>query len=225
MHATASRQQATPVLLWSRSYPARPDQVRHARRFLAQVLEGYPAADDAVACLSELVTNSTVHSRSRKPGGQFTVRAALRAGTLRVEVDDGGGPWEPATSHDSLGGRGLVIVDALARNWGITENGQASRTTWFEIRCWTIAIDGHRLRHIRRKRGLSQLELAAKAGVSLATVARLEQGKPNASCRGRTLTRLAAALDEQAAALAAACHPDSHSPECVSTCVRPYLPG
>ena len=65
---------------------------------------------------------------------------------------------------------------------------------------WNIALDGQRLRHLRRQHGLSQEQLAAKAGISLATVARLER-TPRTTCRTRTLSRLAAALGEQPAAL------------------------
>src|ERR1035438_5456714 len=78
-------------LAWARACPAPPVQVREARRFLASALDGRPAADDAVLCLSEMVTNATVHSRSREPGGHFTVRAAIRGGRLRVEVHARGG--------------------------------------------------------------------------------------------------------------------------------------
>jgi len=35
-------------------------------------------------------------------------------------------------------------------------------------------VDGHRLRQLRRQRGLSQEKLADKAGISPATVARLD---------------------------------------------------
>lgn len=63
----------------------------------------------------------------------------------------------------------------------------------------TFILDGHRLRQLRRQRGLSQEELADQAGVSLTTVARLER-QLCASCRGRTLGRLARALGEQPAA-------------------------
>jgi len=56
------------------------------------------------------------------------------------------------------------------------------------------------LRELRRERGLSQEALADRAGISLATVARLER-QTRASCRGRTLARLAAALDEESAAI------------------------
>ena len=65
----------------------------------------------------------------------------------------------------------------------------------------TTILDGQRLRQLRRERGMSQEKLADRAGMSLTTVARLE-GQARASCRGRTLGRLAAALGEHPAAIA-----------------------
>jgi DNA-binding XRE family transcriptional regulator len=62
----------------------------------------------------------------------------------------------------------------------------------------TFILDGQRLRQLRRQRGLSQEELAGQAGMSLTTIARLER-QASASCRGRTLSRLARALGEHPA--------------------------
>ena len=59
-------------------------------------------------------------------------------------------------------------------------------------------LDGTRLRELRCERGLSQAELGRLAGISKATVVRLER-QARTSCRGRTLARLAAALDQQPA--------------------------
>jgi len=73
-------------------------------------------------------------------------------------------------------------------------------------------VDGHRLRQLRRQRGLSQEKLADKAGISPATVARLER-QARACCRCRTLARLAAVLGEQPATFAAANHPDGRTRE------------
>ena len=81
-------------------------QVRAARRFLAGLLDGCPAADDALLCVSELATNAVVHSRSGRPGGRFTVRAMVRAGSVRVEVTDEGGPW--GTGGTGTGRTGAV---------------------------------------------------------------------------------------------------------------------
>jgi two-component sensor histidine kinase len=115
-----------------RSFRARPDQVREARQFLAQVLGDCPTATDALACLSELATNSVLYSNSRRRGGRFIVRASRRPAGLRVEVEDEGGPWEHPPGPNDQRGRGLAIVDALATDWSITGGG-ASRTVWFEI--------------------------------------------------------------------------------------------
>jgi transcriptional regulator with XRE-family HTH domain len=66
---------------------------------------------------------------------------------------------------------------------------------------WVTAVDGERLRELRRKRGLAQMELAGLAGISVGTVTRLEC-QHKATCRTRTLARIAAALGEQPATIA-----------------------
>jgi anti-sigma regulatory factor (Ser/Thr protein kinase) len=151
---------ATPVITWARTFPAAPAQVGEARRFLAGLLDGGPAADDAILCLSELASNATQHSRSARPGGQFTVRAQLDGPHLRVEVADAGGPWAhpadadpPPASHQSRPnprpashqsrpnprpashqhGRGLTIVAALSRGWGVSDTSDGGRVVWFEL--------------------------------------------------------------------------------------------
>jgi predicted transcriptional regulator len=76
------------------------------------------------------------------------------------------------------------------------ESLSASTTEKRPARSWTVTLDGTRLRELRCERGLSRSKLAGLAGISEATVARLER-QARTSCRGRTLARLAAALDEQ----------------------------
>ena len=117
---------------WSRTFPATPEHVRQARVFLASLLGDSPAAPDALVCLSELATNSVQHSRSRRPGGQFTVRATMHQGRLRTEVEDEAGPWEPPSHRDGQRGRGLLIVGCLADQGGITASA-TTRVVWFEI--------------------------------------------------------------------------------------------
>jgi serine/threonine-protein kinase RsbW len=121
-----------PPLTWSRAFAATPANVGEARRFLAQILDGRPAADDAILCLSELATNATVHSHSRHPGGHFTVRAEIHAGRLRIEVHDQGGPWTRPMPGDVQHGHGLHIVSQLAHAWGITGDSDTGWTVWFE---------------------------------------------------------------------------------------------
>jgi len=82
------------------------------------------------------------------------------------------------------------------------------------VRSWTTLLDGARLQELRREHGLSQAELAGRAGISLTTVVRLER-RGRASCRGRTLARLVAALDAQPSSIGLPLHdqnPVSASP-------------
>jgi transcriptional regulator with XRE-family HTH domain len=65
---------------------------------------------------------------------------------------------------------------------------------------WFTAVDGARLRQLRRERGLSPAELAGKADIALSTVLRLER-QPQPACRTRTLARLAAALGQPSTVL------------------------
>jgi serine/threonine-protein kinase RsbW len=132
MHQTTT----SPLLVWSRAFPAIPAQVREARQFLSAILDGRPAATDAILCLSELVTSATVHSRSRESDGHFGVRVQLRGSHLRVEVCDQGGPWAQPVNTDERNGRRLLVVHQLARAWGRAGNDQTGWTIWFEMECW-----------------------------------------------------------------------------------------
>jgi anti-sigma regulatory factor (Ser/Thr protein kinase) len=121
---------APPVT--ARVFAGDAGQVREARRFLAGVLDGCPGAGDALLCVSELATNAVLHSRSGRPGGHFTVRATVQAGSVRVEVTDEGGLWRREREADGQNGHGLLIVGELASRWG-RKDGAGRRTVWFEL--------------------------------------------------------------------------------------------
>jgi anti-sigma regulatory factor (Ser/Thr protein kinase) len=122
-----------PAQTWIREFPARPEQVGHARKFLALALEGCPIADDAVLCLSELAGNSVLHSASRRPGGAFTVRAEIRRGDyVRIEVRDEGGAWNERPGPD-LHAHGLAIVRALADESGVGGDALTGWVAWARL--------------------------------------------------------------------------------------------
>jgi serine/threonine-protein kinase RsbW len=126
----------------SRSYPGQADQVPQVRAFLARILDGCPAADDAVLMADELAANAVIHSHSGEPGGMFTVRVEVCDGiSVRVGVQDEGGPTPPrlrtggngiSSDEGGEGGQGLRIVSALSDAWGVTGDVIA-RTVWFRL--------------------------------------------------------------------------------------------
>jgi len=111
------------------TYPGSTEHIRAVRADLRPLLRDCPMADEVILCASELAANAALHSRSRLPGGTFTVRARINPGDhVQIEVEDSGGPWAPGM-NDSMGHHGLDIVRALATDWGI-ESDQNNRTTW-----------------------------------------------------------------------------------------------
>jgi anti-sigma regulatory factor (Ser/Thr protein kinase) len=120
----------------SLSLPGHPGQVRAARAFTSTTLgDAHPCAPVAVLLVSELVTNSVMHSDSRLPGGTITVILTCTADLAQVEVRDAGGPSVPslkAADAAAEGGRGLWLVDQLADRWAYRRDA-AGLVTWFEV--------------------------------------------------------------------------------------------
>lgn len=124
---------ARPVQAWTWEFPARPEQVGQARKFLATALGGCPVADDALLCLSELASNSVLHSASSRPGGAFTVRVEVRHGDyVRIEVRDKGGPWDERPCADGRA-HGLAIVRALAAASGTDGETSTGWIAWARL--------------------------------------------------------------------------------------------
>lgn len=117
-----------------RSYPGTADQVRHARAFIAQVLEGCPLANDAVLLISELCANAVQHSNSRTPGGTFTVHAEVHDGDyVWAEVGDCGGSWLSKGKRRDGRGHGLDIVSEIASDWGRDGDSLSGWVVWFRL--------------------------------------------------------------------------------------------
>ena len=122
----------------SLSVPGRPDQVHAARVFTGTTLgDHHPCAAVAVLLVSEMVTNSVLHSDSRLPGGTITVTVTGVPDGARVEVRDAGGTSVPLVkgADDALaeGGRGLRLVNDLAARWDYRRDADGL-VTWFEVR-------------------------------------------------------------------------------------------
>jgi anti-sigma regulatory factor (Ser/Thr protein kinase) len=112
--------------------PGDPRSAGAARKFLADTLASWGCADfefAAVLLLSELVTNAVLHART-----DVVVRISRLAGALRLEVGDQS-PRTPIPRHysrDATTGRGLALVDSLARDWGVDADHEG-KVVWCEL--------------------------------------------------------------------------------------------
>jgi anti-sigma regulatory factor (Ser/Thr protein kinase) len=132
--ATATAPAIATPLRSSVRFPATAGQVTRARGLLASFLADSPLADDAVLCLSEVATNSVLHSNSHFEGGCFTVSVeCYDDGHVRVEVEDQGGPWIQRSKPEGQLSLGLQIVGQLTHEWGIKDASDNARTVWFEL--------------------------------------------------------------------------------------------
>ena len=90
----------------------------------------YETAQHLVA---ELTANAATHGRL--PGRSFRLTMYVVGDTLRIEVTDARGerlPEPQAPAPDAESGRGLLLVEALADRWGVTEEDFPRKTVWAE---------------------------------------------------------------------------------------------
>ncbi|MFJ8961496.1 ATP-binding protein [Lentzea sp. NPDC102401] len=91
------------------------------------------ALEDVVLVVNELVSNAFDHGLAPR---HLKLHRSVDPCSVRVEVDDAS-PDAPVLGRSRLNddrGRGLVIVDSLATDWGI-EYQTGSKTVWAEINC------------------------------------------------------------------------------------------
>lgn len=97
-----------------------------ARAFVLRALTDWGAdvrRDDVLLCVSELATNALLHGVP--PGRGFRLHLFLHPdeGILRVEMHDSGDGEvalpSPCPDVETEGGRGLLLVAAVADKWGV----------------------------------------------------------------------------------------------------------
>jgi anti-sigma regulatory factor (Ser/Thr protein kinase) len=124
-------------------FTSTPRGARLARRLTSHRLNewGYPytsQANETVTLITaELTANAVRHGHV--PGRDFHLRLTESGGgTFRIEVTDTRSEKLPAPgtpSPDDESGRGLLLVNALADDWGVTPRPTApGKTVWAELR-------------------------------------------------------------------------------------------
>ncbi|MFJ8790723.1 ATP-binding protein [Streptomyces sp. NPDC102462] len=117
--------------------PATPASVGAARRAVRALLTSWgtddEVRDNAVLVTSELVTNAVTHSASER----IACRVHSAADRLRIEVEDQNRaaalPAPRRPDPDDQSGRGLLLVEALSLDWGVTGTHRSARVVWAEL--------------------------------------------------------------------------------------------
>jgi anti-sigma regulatory factor (Ser/Thr protein kinase)/anti-anti-sigma regulatory factor len=105
-----------------------------ARAFVREVCRYWQLArpdatvmDRAVLLASELVTNAVAHART-----EIRLRLELRGDRLHIAVRDGGPGLLRLVAPDpqAEGGRGLWLIEQLARSWGVNRHPDGGKIVW-----------------------------------------------------------------------------------------------
>ncbi|MFJ4689801.1 ATP-binding protein [Streptomyces sp. NPDC088766] len=120
-------------------FTASPRGARLARRLASHQMDtwgwsyGTPANDAVELVVAELAANAVTHGLV--PGRDAELRLSREdGGGVRVEVSDARGERLPETRNAGTGedgGRGLLLVAALAEKWGTAPRpGAVGKTVW-----------------------------------------------------------------------------------------------
>ena len=116
-------------------FRAGSDAPSAARRFVTGLLARRPygarvSAEDAQLVVSELATNAVMHA-----GTPFSVSIRCDGSAVRISVQDRSSAppvMREALPTAALSGRGLKLVAAVTRGWGV-EHAANGKTVWAEL--------------------------------------------------------------------------------------------
>jgi anti-sigma regulatory factor (Ser/Thr protein kinase) len=142
MQPPVTPQQAGTVRVFTQRFSSTSLGARLARHLALHQLHawGHPhgsdASDTVALIVAELAANAVTHGRV--PGRDFELRLACAPPTLRIEVSDTRGERRPpfrAAEPPPLadGGRGLLLVDALADRWTVLDRVPVGKTIRVEV--------------------------------------------------------------------------------------------
>ncbi len=118
-------------------WPPTPTAAAAARAFVREVCRYWQIArpdatvtDRAVLLANELVTNAVVHAHT-----ELRLRLELRGDRLHIAVRDGSPRLLRLVAPDGQaeGGRGLWLIEQLARAWGVNPHPEGGKVVWCVI--------------------------------------------------------------------------------------------
>jgi two-component sensor histidine kinase len=110
------------------NFPPDVSELRRARCLADNTSAQPPLLDSIRLVIAELASNAIAHAQT-----PFTVTVSEDpGGTVTVAVHDDSPllPQRRDPSPESLRGRGLMLVDHLATEWGTTSNPDDGKTVW-----------------------------------------------------------------------------------------------
>ncbi|MFI5886569.1 ATP-binding protein [Streptomyces sp. NPDC051554] len=143
-------QHPTPEREFTMRFTSTPRGARLARRLVSHRLNDWghpyttPANETLTLITAELTANAVRHGHV--PGRDFHLQLTLAEGTFRIEVTDTRAEKQPPSTppipdSTSESGRGLLLVAALADDWGVTPRPAApGKTVWAKLR---VTTGGH----------------------------------------------------------------------------------
>lgn len=131
-------QEAVSVRTFAQRFSATRRGARLARRLAVHQLDqwghpyGTPTSETVALIVAELAANAVLHGRVS--GRDFELRLHHRDGTVRIELSDThpAHPKLPAQDPTAEGGRGLLLIEAVATRWGTSPRTGPGKTVWAE---------------------------------------------------------------------------------------------
>ena len=117
-----------------------PTAAAAARVFVRDILDYWQHAlpdsavlERAVQVANELVTNAVVHARTN-----LRLRLELRGDWLHIAVSDGSPRLlrQVTADPEAEGGRGLRLVEQLARAWGVHPHPDGGKVVWCTLKLY-----------------------------------------------------------------------------------------
>jgi anti-sigma regulatory factor (Ser/Thr protein kinase) len=124
-------------------FEPKAESVGLARDFATATLTAWGLAgpaEDIRLCVSELASNALLHGA--EPGLGFLVRLTAEDDFVLLEVHDsrrgGQRPHVRHTDPSDTSGRGLLIVEQLADEWGVCDRQPSGKIVWTRFKTATV---------------------------------------------------------------------------------------